>query len=73
MSDCAGAPSPTSRRASSPNDQSGNLTEEDRVILEAVQRGIRISDKPGIIGNGEPRIRAFMQHYKQRMALAGVA
>lgn len=55
------------------NDQTGTyglqVIEEDRVILEAVQRGVRLSDKPGIIASGEPRIRAFMEHYKERMAL----
>lgn len=56
------------------NSQTGNyglqVIEEDRVILEAVQRGIKISDKPGIIGGGEPRIRAFMDHYHQQMSRA---
>lgn len=54
------------------NDQTGlyglNVVEEDRVILETIQRGLRLSDRPGIIGEGEPRIRAFMAHYAERMA-----
>jgi hypothetical protein len=54
------------------NDQTGvyglSVIEEDRVILETIQRGIRLSGRPGIIGGGEPRIRAFIEHYKRRMA-----
>jgi phenylpropionate dioxygenase-like ring-hydroxylating dioxygenase large terminal subunit len=56
------------------NDQTSiygiNVVEEDRVILEAVQRGVRVSQKPGIVGDGEPRIKAFMDHYKARMEKA---
>lgn len=54
------------------NDQTSiyglNVVEEDRAVLENVQRGVRLSDKPGVIGSGEPRIRAFMDHYEERMA-----
>jgi phenylpropionate dioxygenase-like ring-hydroxylating dioxygenase large terminal subunit len=40
---------------------------EDRAILEAVQRGVEVSSKPGILGADEVRIAAFFAHYRQRM------
>lgn len=46
------------------------VMEEDRAILENVQKGIRLSDKPGRIGDEEVRIAEFMARYKARMAAA---
>jgi phenylpropionate dioxygenase-like ring-hydroxylating dioxygenase large terminal subunit len=43
------------------------LIEEDRAILEGVQRGIAMSDKPGAIGDDEARIAYFMERYQARM------
>lgn len=48
-----------------------NLIEEDRAILENVQRGLKVSDKPGILGEEEVRIRNFHQHYLQSMSEGG--
>ncbi|WP_374945179.1 aromatic ring-hydroxylating dioxygenase subunit alpha [Sphingomonas sp.] len=45
------------------------LIEEDRAILENVQRGVRVSDRPGMIGDDEVRIRAFLEHYARAMAM----
>ncbi|VXD00998.1 aromatic ring-hydroxylating oxygenase subunit alpha [Sphingomonas sp. 8AM] len=39
------------------------IVEEDRFILESIQRGVRLSTKPGAIVKGEPRIEAFMKTY----------
>lgn len=56
------------------NQQTGNygveVIEEDRVILETIQRGIRLSKRPGIVGDGEPRIKNFMDHYSVKMGAA---
>lgn len=43
------------------------LIEEDRAILENIQNGIRISDKPGQLGAEEVRIKAFQETYRRRM------
>lgn len=43
------------------------LVEEDRAILENIQRGIRLSDKPGAIGDEEVRIKSFLECYESRM------
>lgn len=40
---------------------------EDRDILENVQRGIELSEKPGIIGADEVRIAAYMDVYDRLM------
>lgn len=50
------------------NDMSRKLIEEDRVILEQIQRAIHLADKPGAIGDDEVRIRAFHRHYEDVMA-----
>lgn len=44
------------------------VIEEDRALLESVQRGIEISAKPGIIGDDEIRIAGFMNAYAADMA-----
>lgn len=41
---------------------------EDRPILEVVQRGMGISDKPGCLGVDEVRIDAFFNRYRDNMA-----
>lgn len=43
------------------------LVQEDKEILENVQKGMRISDMPGMIGDEETRVRAFMDAYLERM------
>jgi phenylpropionate dioxygenase-like ring-hydroxylating dioxygenase large terminal subunit len=52
------------------------VLEEDRAILENVQRGVELSEKPGVIGRDEVRIAAFMQAYEHLMgggSLGGIA
>lgn len=49
-------------------DLSLKIVEEDREILENIQRGIRLSPMPGSIGSEEVRIRAFWDRYRDRMA-----
>jgi phenylpropionate dioxygenase-like ring-hydroxylating dioxygenase large terminal subunit len=44
------------------------LVEEDRSILENIQKGMRLSDRPGILGDDEVRIAAFAKQYKDMMA-----
>lgn len=43
------------------------IIDEDRTILENVQRGVELSEKPGVIGREEVRIAAFMQAYEHLM------
>lgn len=43
------------------------LVGEDRTILENVQKGIRVADKPGCLGEDEVRVEAFMQRYMALM------
>ena len=43
------------------------VIEEDRAILENVQRGVELSEKPGVIGRDEVRIAAFMRAYEHLM------
>jgi hypothetical protein len=43
------------------------LVEEDRAILEAIQRGIGLAERPGAIGAEEVRIAHFMERYMARM------
>jgi len=47
------------------------LVEEDRHILENIQRGMRLSDRPGILGADEVRIAAFADRYNALMATGG--
>lgn len=51
----------------------GRLIAEDKVALEAVQRGVEVSSKPGVLGADEVRIAAFFDHYRHRMASATAA
>jgi len=46
------------------------VIEEDRAILETVQRGISIADRPAVLGSEEIRIRAFHKAYTERMTEA---
>lgn len=43
------------------------VLEEDRAILENVQRGVQLTEKPGVIGRDEVRIAAFMKAYEHLM------
>jgi phenylpropionate dioxygenase-like ring-hydroxylating dioxygenase large terminal subunit len=45
-----------------------DVVEEDRPILESIQRNVRLADGPGAMVKGEPRIAAFMSSYEQAMA-----
>lgn len=44
------------------------IIEEDLPVLETVQKGLAISDKPGFIGEGEVRIRVWREAYARAMA-----
>ncbi|HEX8384147.1 MAG TPA: aromatic ring-hydroxylating dioxygenase subunit alpha [Sphingomonas sp.] len=50
------------------NAMSLRLIEEDRAVLEQIQRGIHLADAPGAIGDDEIRIRDFHRHYAHAMA-----
>ena len=41
---------------------------EDRDILENIQKGIRMSAKPGVVARGERRVRNFFSHYSALMS-----
>lgn len=43
------------------------IVEEDLPVLETVQQGLAISDRPGFIGDGEVRIRAWRESYTLSM------
>jgi choline monooxygenase len=43
------------------------IVEEDLPVLETVQKGLAISDRPGFIGAGETRIRAWRESYARAM------
>lgn len=47
------------------------LVHEDQAILENLQRGVRLSDRPGMIGEEEVRIRAFLDHIEAVLAVNG--
>ncbi len=52
------------------------VIEEDRAILEQVQRGVELTSKTGVIGRDEVRIAAFMDAYEHLMrggSLGGIA
>jgi phenylpropionate dioxygenase-like ring-hydroxylating dioxygenase large terminal subunit len=49
------------------------VIEEDRAILEQVQRGIRLSSRPGHLGLEELRIKAFHDSYAEAMGLETAA
>jgi phenylpropionate dioxygenase-like ring-hydroxylating dioxygenase large terminal subunit len=44
------------------------VIEEDRAILETVQRGVTAADRPAVLGTEEVRIHAFHHAYAQCMA-----
>ncbi len=44
------------------------ILNEDRAILENIQRGMRMSAKPGVVWRGETRVRNFFDHYTKLMA-----
>lgn len=46
------------------------VIEEDRFVLENIQKAIRFSDKPGRIGDEEVRIKGFQERYNMLMASA---
>jgi phenylpropionate dioxygenase-like ring-hydroxylating dioxygenase large terminal subunit len=46
------------------------ILDEDRVILENIQKGVRMSAKPGIIARDEARVRSFLGHYQELMELS---
>lgn len=50
------------------NAMSRRLIEEDRVILEQIQRGLHLTDKAGALGDDEVRIADFHRHYLATMA-----
>lgn len=43
------------------------IVEEDRPILESIQKGVQLANNAGVTSKGEPRIRAFMDRYLDRM------
>ena len=49
------------------------IIQEDRPILENMQKGIEISSKPGVIASGETRVRGFMERYQQLIDSAAAA
>jgi phenylpropionate dioxygenase-like ring-hydroxylating dioxygenase large terminal subunit len=52
------------------------VLDEDRQILEQVQLGVELSEKPGIVGADEVRIARFMEVYETLMSggsLGGIA
>ncbi|HEX8224744.1 MAG TPA: aromatic ring-hydroxylating dioxygenase subunit alpha [Allosphingosinicella sp.] len=44
------------------------VIDEDRAILENVQRGMRLSTRPGALGADEIRIQRYMERYETLMA-----
>jgi phenylpropionate dioxygenase-like ring-hydroxylating dioxygenase large terminal subunit len=44
------------------------IIEEDRVMLESIQRGLRVSNRPGAVLKGEPRLTTFMDSYSRLMS-----
>ena len=44
------------------------IIDEDLPVLETVQQGLAISDKPGLIGDGEVRIRVWREAYARAMS-----
>jgi phenylpropionate dioxygenase-like ring-hydroxylating dioxygenase large terminal subunit len=46
------------------------VVQEDRAILENIQAGMHLSEKPGAIGAEEARISEFMKRYRARMDAA---
>jgi phenylpropionate dioxygenase-like ring-hydroxylating dioxygenase large terminal subunit len=46
------------------------LLQEDKLILENIQKVMRLSNRPGVLGREEARIAAFAQRYTQTMESA---
>jgi choline monooxygenase len=44
------------------------IVEEDRPILENIQKNVRLANNPGVTVKGEPRIAAFMERYTALIA-----
>lgn len=44
------------------------IIEEDRPVLENIQRNMRVADRPGVHVRNEPRIEAFYASYRDAMA-----
>jgi phenylpropionate dioxygenase-like ring-hydroxylating dioxygenase large terminal subunit len=49
------------------------IIEEDRSVLEGVQKSIRVADGSGRIGSGETRMLTFMQYYLEMMGEVAAA
>lgn len=45
-----------------------DIVEEDRPILESIQKGVRLANNDGVVTKGEPRIAAFMDRYSELMS-----
>jgi phenylpropionate dioxygenase-like ring-hydroxylating dioxygenase large terminal subunit len=45
-----------------------DIVEEDRPILESIQKGVKLANNAGVTSKGEPRIQAFMDRYMELMA-----
>jgi phenylpropionate dioxygenase-like ring-hydroxylating dioxygenase large terminal subunit len=50
-----------------------SIIEEDRVVLEGVQQVLPFADGRGRIGRSETRVRAFHEHYLEKMGKAAPA
>jgi phenylpropionate dioxygenase-like ring-hydroxylating dioxygenase large terminal subunit len=50
------------------NENGLQILGEDRDILENIQKGLRMSPRPGAIGEGEKRVRNFFSHYFDLMS-----
>jgi hypothetical protein len=43
------------------------LLQEDQIILENIQKVMRLSSRPGVLGKEEVRIAAFAERYQNVM------
>lgn len=48
---------------------SSRVIEEDRAILENIQRSIKVASSPGVLGGMERRISAFHRRYEEAMSV----
>ena len=46
------------------------ILDEDRTILENIQKGVRMSSKPGVVARDEARVVGFLNNYRQLMEIA---
>lgn len=44
------------------------IADEDKPVLESIQEGLAIADQPGMLGEGEVRIRAWRKAYLKAMS-----